>query len=75
MCESSLLESWTMALTPVTPQVPILLEWPLHQGCAVVRVIINKLFEENFSEKEKKAINILTKFSISHKSGIKFFLK
>ena len=41
----------------------------------VLRVIINNPFKENFMEKEKKTINILTVFFIFHKSGIKTFLK
>ena len=33
---NSLLEIWTLALTPHIPQALILVEWPPHQGCAVV---------------------------------------
>jgi len=36
---------------------------------------VNNLFKESFSKKRKKSINVLTAFSISHKSGIKTFLK
>ena len=35
---------------------------------------VNNLFKESFMRKEKK-INILTAFFISHKSGVKNFLK
>ena len=35
---------------------------------------VNNLFKESFIRKEKK-INILTAFFISHKSGVKNFLK
>ena len=40
----------------------------------VFRVMINNPFKENFYKK-KKAINVLTIFFISHKSGFKIFLK
>ena len=40
----------------------------------VLGVIINNPFKEKFYGK-KKTINILTVFFISHKSGIKTFLK
>ena len=39
-----------------------------------LRVLVNNLFEKSFYGK-KKTINILTIFFISHKSGIKIFLK
>ena len=41
-----------------------------------LRVIVNNLFKENFyGKRKKKVINVLTAFSISHKSGVKTFLK
>ena len=41
------------------------------------RVMVNNKFKEIFYEKrkKKKAINVLTVFFISHKSGVKTFLK
>ena len=39
-----------------------------------LRVIVNNLFNESFYGKGKK-INVLTAFSISHKSDVKTFLK
>ena len=40
------------------------------------RVLVNNLFKENFyGKRKKKAINVLTTFLISHKCGVKFFLK
>ena len=39
-----------------------------------LRVMVNNSFKESFYKK-KKTINILTIFFISHKSGIKTFLK
>ena len=39
----------------------------------VLRVIVNNPFKKSFYE--KKIINISTVFSISHKSGVKIFLK
>ena len=39
----------------------------------VLRKIVNNLFKESFYKKKK--INVLTDFSISHKSSIKIFLK
>ena len=36
---SSLLEIWTLALTPHTPQTLILMKWPLHQGYVMVTSI------------------------------------
>ena len=41
----------------------------------LTRVLVNNLFKENFYEKRKKIINILIVFFISHKSGVKIFLK
>ena len=42
-----------------------------------ISAFVNNLFKENFYEKrkEKKAINVLTIFFISHKSDVKTFLK
>ena len=42
-----------------------------------LRVIVNNPFKENFYGKriKKKVINVLTVFFISHKSGVKTFLK
>ena len=38
--------------------------------------MVNNLFKESFyKEKKKKAINVLIAFFISHKSGVKTFLK
>ena len=39
--------------------------------------MINNQFKESFlwEKEKKKTINILTAFSISHKSGVKTFLK
>ena len=39
--------------------------------------MINNQFKESFlwEKEKKKTINILTAFSISHKSGVKIFLK
>ena len=43
---------------------------------SALRVLVNNLFKEIFYGKRKeKIINILTIFSISHKSGVKTFLK
>ena len=39
-----------------------------------LRVIVNNPFKENFDGK-KKVINVLTVFFISHKYGVKTFLK
>ena len=39
----------------------------------VLRVIVNNPFKKKFTE--KKIINVSTVFSISHKSGVKTFLK
>ena len=36
---------------------------------------VNNPFKEIFMGKEKKAINVLTTFFISHKNGFKNFLK
>jgi len=38
------------------------------------KALVNNPFKENFYGK-KKAINVLTAFFISHKSGVKTFLK
>ena len=38
------------------------------------RAMINNPFKESFY-REKKVINVLTAFCISHKSGVKTFLK
>ena len=35
---NSLLNTWTPALTPHTPQALILMEWPSHKGCAVMDI-------------------------------------
>ena len=40
-----------------------------------LRVMVNNSFKESFYGQEKKTINVLTVFSISHKSGVKTFLK
>ena len=40
-----------------------------------LKVMVNHLFKESFYEKRKKKINVLTVFSIFHKSGVKKFLK
>ena len=40
-----------------------------------LRALVNNPFKESFNGKRKKAINFLTTFSISHKSGVKTFLK
>ena len=42
-----------------------------------LRTIVNNPFKESFYEKrkKKKKINVLTVFFISHKSGVKTFLK
>ena len=34
---NSFLETWTLTLGPHIPQTFILIEWPPHQGCAVVK--------------------------------------
>ena len=39
------------------------------------RAMVNNLFKENFYEKRKNAINVLTAFFIYHKSGVKTFIK
>ena len=39
-----------------------------------LRALVNNPFKENFYRK-KKVINILITFFISHKSGVKIFLK
>ena len=41
VCEGSLLETWTPALAHYTLQAFILVEWPSHQGCAVVAQTIS----------------------------------
>ena len=42
----------------------------------ILRALVNNPFKENFyGKRKKKTINILTAFFISHKSGVKFFLK
>ena len=41
----------------------------------ILRTLINNPFKKSFYEKKKKTINILTTFFISHKSGVKTFLK
>ena len=38
----------------------------------LIRVLVNNLFKEKFYEKKK--INVLIAFFISHKSGVKIFL-
>ena len=42
-----------------------------------LRKMANNSFKENFygKRKKKKAINVLTVFFISHKSGVKTFLR
>ena len=40
-----------------------------------LRALVNNSFKESFYGKRKKAINILTVFFISHKNGVKTFLK
>ena len=42
---------------------------------SALRALINNLVKENFIGKEKKTINILTAFFISHKSDVKTFLQ
>ena len=37
--------------------------------------MINNSFKESFYGKKKKTINVLPAFFISHKSGVKIFLK
>ena len=39
----------------------------------ILRVMVNNSFKENFYEEKK--INVLIVFFISHKSGVKTFLK
>ena len=39
------------------------------------KTLVNNSFKENFMKKEKKTINILKAFFISHKNSIKTFLK
>ena len=41
--ESFFLKTWTPALTPHTLQVLILVEWPSHERCAVVKYFIINL--------------------------------
>ena len=42
----------------------------------VLRAKINNSFKESFyGKRKKKLINVLTAFSIFHKSGVKIFLK
>ena len=43
----------------------------------VLRVLVNNLFKDSFYNKKrkKKTINILIAFFISHKNGVKTFLK
>ena len=41
----------------------------------ILRTLINNPFKKSFYEKKKKTINILITFFISHKSGVKTFLK
>ena len=40
-----------------------------------LKVMVNNSFKKSFYEKRKKAINVLTAFSISQKSDVKIFLK
>ena len=40
-----------------------------------IRIMINNSFKEKFYGKRKKVINILTAFSIYHKSSVKTFFK
>ena len=41
-----------------------------------LRALVNNPFKESFSRKrKKKTINVLTAFFISHKNGVKTFLK
>ena len=37
---SFLLDTWTLLVTFHTPQTLILVEWPLHQGCAVILLLL-----------------------------------
>ena len=37
---SFFLKTWTLTLTSHTPQVLILVEWPSHQGCAVMAIVL-----------------------------------
>ena len=41
----------------------------------VLKALVNNLFKESFYGTRKKVINVLTAFSISHKSGVITFLK
>ena len=41
-----------------------------------LKIMVNNPFKESFyGKKKKKKTNVLTTFSISHKSGVKTFLK
>ena len=41
-----------------------------------LKTLVNDLFKESFYRKrKKKTINVLTAFFISHKSGVKTFIK
>ena len=40
---------------------------------SVLRTLVKNLIKENFYEKRKKTINVLTAFFISHKSDVKTF--
>ena len=42
---------------------------------SILRTMVKNSVKENFYEKRKKIINILTIFFISHKSDVKTFLK
>ena len=42
---------------------------------SALRALVNNLFKKKIMRNEKKVINILTTIFISHKNGIKTFLK
>ena len=43
---------------------------------SALRALVNNSFKESFyGKRKKKTINVLTGFFISHKSGVKIFLK
>ena len=52
---NSLLETWTLALAPHTPQALILMKWPPHQGYTVVaESIFNRCKLLIFTQKKNK---------------------
>ena len=42
---------------------------------SALRTLVNNQVKKSFYEKRKKKINVLTVFFISHKSGVKIFIK